>query len=98
VGRLPGADTRQAAAVAEDLRTTILAQLQGGLRVTMSLGVSASQPSAFDYEHVFQAADQALYAAKAAGRNCVRVAGAPGVSFETLEKLLSEQPKAMLPA
>jgi diguanylate cyclase (GGDEF)-like protein len=94
---LPGANAHQAAALAEDLRTTIAAQPHGGLAVTMSFGVSASQPSAFDYEHVFEAADRALYAAKAAGRNCVRVAGAPGVSFGAFEKLPSEQPQAMLP-
>jgi predicted signal transduction protein with EAL and GGDEF domain len=49
----------------------------------MSFGVSASQPSSFDYERVFKAADQALYGAKAAGRNCVRVAGAPDLTGVT---------------
>ena len=42
--------------------------------MTMSFGVSASEPSSFDYDQVFDAADRALYAAKAAGRNRVRVA------------------------
>lgn len=71
---LPGADARRAAIVAEDLRETIVAEHQGGLAVTMSFGVSASQPSSFDYEQTFEVADRALYAAKAAGRNCVRIA------------------------
>jgi hypothetical protein len=72
---LPGADATQAAALAEDLRQTIFATRHGGLSLTMSFGVSASQPSVFDYADVFEASDRALYAAKAAGRNCVRVAG-----------------------
>jgi diguanylate cyclase (GGDEF)-like protein len=78
---LPGADAHEAAVLAEDLRQTILAAPRGGVPVTMSLGVSASHPSSFDYEHIFKAADQALYAAKAAGRNCVRVAGFPDMSL-----------------
>jgi len=71
---LPGADVRRAAIVAEDLRETIAAEHHGGLAVTMSFGVSASRPSCFDYEQSFEVADRALYAAKAAGRNCVRIA------------------------
>lgn len=71
---LPGATASEAAELAEQLRATILAERHGGLSVTMSFGVSASQPSSFDYEEVFAAADRALYEAKDAGRNCVRVA------------------------
>lgn len=74
---LPGVDANEAALLAEDLRQTIFTARHAGLAVTMSFGVSASAPSSFDYDHVFRAADQALYAAKAAGRNCVRVAGHP---------------------
>jgi diguanylate cyclase (GGDEF)-like protein len=93
---LPGADARKAAVLAEDLRETILAARHGDLAVTMSFGVSASPPSAFDYDQVFEAADQALYAAKTAGRNCVRVAGAPDLSSPPLEELQSRQPEAVL--
>jgi diguanylate cyclase (GGDEF)-like protein len=73
---LPGADAHETAIVAEDLRETISAKRSGGLSITVSFGVSASPPSSFDYDHVFEVADRALYAAKASGRNCVRVAGA----------------------
>lgn len=72
---LPGADISKVADIAEDLRQAIGNSRHGDLTVTMSFGVSASEPSRFDYEETFEAADQALYAAKAAGRNCVRAAG-----------------------
>jgi len=86
---LPGADVHEAAVIAEDLRETILAARCRGLPVTMSFGVSASPPSSFDYDQAFEAADQALYAAKAGGRNCVRVAGAHDVNLRPLERAAS---------
>lgn len=69
---LPGADAAEASSVAQELREAIASQLHGGHQVTISCGVSASDPSSFDYEHVFAVADQALYRAKAAGRDQVR--------------------------
>jgi diguanylate cyclase (GGDEF)-like protein len=77
---LPGADATEAAVLAESLREAIQAEPRGGLSVTMSFGVSASPPSSFDYEDAFAAADQALYAAKAGGRNRVCIAGGTGQS------------------
>jgi diguanylate cyclase (GGDEF)-like protein len=84
---LPGIDADDAALLAEELRETIFTARHAGLTVTMSFGVSASQPSSFDYDHVFAAADRALYAAKAAGRNCVRVAGHPDTILRSLDEL-----------
>jgi diguanylate cyclase (GGDEF)-like protein len=78
---LPGVDADQTAVVAEDLRQSISSERSGGLSITSSFGVCASQPSSFDYENVFEAADRALYLAKASGRNCVRVAGTPDVGL-----------------
>ncbi|MEO6859548.1 MAG: diguanylate cyclase [Solirubrobacteraceae bacterium] len=77
---LPGADAAHAAVMAEALREAVGAESRGGLPVTMSFGVSASPPSSFDYEAAFEAADQALYAAKADGRDRVRIAGRTGQS------------------
>ncbi len=74
---LPGANLEQSAAMAERLRRGVEADtVGGGLRVTMSFGVSASHSdSAFDYETVCARADSALYEAKRRGRN--RVCGGP---------------------
>lgn len=93
---LPGADARQSAILAESLRETILAERHEGLSVTMSFGVSASPPSSFDYERVFEVADQALYAAKGAGRNRVRVGGEIDLGLPLLESPPTGQPEAIL--
>lgn len=72
---MPGADTRQAEEIAEQLRLAIRDAPAAGLHVTISFGVASSEPGTFDYEDVFARADAALYAAKAAGRDQVRVDG-----------------------
>ena len=93
---VPGADARQAAILAEKLRQTILGTPHAGVPVTMSFGVSASPPGAFDYDRVFEAADHALYVAKAAGRNCVRGDGALGMNPPPLEEPEPTQLEATL--
>jgi diguanylate cyclase (GGDEF)-like protein len=93
---LPGSDANQAASLAEELRQTIDTARHGGQAVTMSFGVSASEPSAFDYDQVFEVADQALYAAKAAGRNCVRVAQIAHASSSLLLGEPRSQPRDVI--
>ncbi len=73
---VPGATTRESADIAETLRSAIEGAPIAGLAITMSFGVAASEPGTFDFETVFEAADAALYEAKAQGRN--RVARARG--------------------
>jgi diguanylate cyclase (GGDEF)-like protein len=72
---LPGTGLLDAAGVAERLRRAIVAARPGGLEVTASFGVAQAHEGATLME-TFDAADTALYAAKTAGRDCVRVAGA----------------------
>jgi diguanylate cyclase (GGDEF)-like protein len=70
---LPGANGAQAGEVAETLRRSIAGEPVAGLLVTISFGVSASEPGQFDYDAVFAEADLALYRSKQDGRNRVRV-------------------------
>ena len=75
---LPDTDLRAAVAVAEEVRRSISArpcESQHGppLRVSASVGVHTVVPGTVDdIEDALQVADQALYAAKANGRDCVR--------------------------
>jgi diguanylate cyclase (GGDEF)-like protein len=70
---VPGGDLVETEKLAEDLREAIAANtVGGGLLLTVSLGVAASQRGeAFEYERVFDRADAALYRAKSRGRNQV---------------------------
>ena len=68
---LPGASPAEAAAIAEQLRAAIAATPLAGVGVTMSFGVAGSDGEGFDGPAVLAAADAALYAAKAAGRDRV---------------------------
>ena len=71
---LPGADLEHALDVAERLRAAIGDEPVDGLEIKMSFGVNASDGRSFDFDVLLAEADAALYAAKAAGRNCTRVA------------------------
>ncbi len=70
---LPGLDVAQGAEVASRLRESIQGARPGGLELTMSVGVAAAAGSQVSREPLFRAADEALYRAKAAGRNRVEV-------------------------
>jgi diguanylate cyclase (GGDEF)-like protein len=78
------ADVGSGAGLAERLRAAIGDRAIEGLAVAMSFGVAASHPGeAFDFSQLFGQADRALYEAKRAGGNRVRMwplAGPGGVS------------------
>ena len=73
---LPGATPTEAATIAEELRAAIAAAPIAGIDITMTFGVAGSGEGDFDGRAVVAAADAALYAAKAAGRDRVFVDGA----------------------
>ena len=80
---LPNTDAAGAAKVAEGLRAAVaeLGLEHAGaphLRVTASFGVAAVVPTpGTSSDALVQAVDEALYRAKAGGRNQVAMAGAP---------------------
>jgi len=71
---LPGVDRAAGRMVAERLREAMHAQRPAGLVVTASFGVAVAHGAAVSFDPLFDAADQALYAAKRGGRNQVVVA------------------------
>lgn len=68
------ADLAQAKAVAERLREDVFRTQPGQLPVTVSVGVAAALGPNDDLYEVLKRADDALYRAKAAGRNAVACA------------------------
>lgn len=79
---LPATTLEQAGRVAEQLRTTyerLAVPARGGTATfTVSFGVAEWKPHLRTVEELLQRADCALYAAKNAGRNCVRTEEACG--------------------
>jgi diguanylate cyclase (GGDEF)-like protein len=73
---LPATDLEQAIAIAERLRERVmridLSRWLGERRITVSIGVATSAPTLDSISVMLHRADAALYAAKDAGRNCVR--------------------------
>ncbi len=73
---LPGVGHDGGCRVAERLRVAIESVRPAGVAITVSIGVSSASGELVEYESMFKAADEALYAAKRAGRNRVTVAAA----------------------
>ena len=80
---LPGCELPTTRQRAEELRAAIAAQpvqtAQGNIPVTLSMGVLVSRDwPQMDADALLRTADDALYRAKAAGRNCVELARPSG--------------------
>lgn len=73
----PGVDQAGGLSVAEKIRQSVAAhvfdQKQSPLKITLSLGVACVKPNE-SFEAAIKRADQALYRAKHAGRNCAMMA------------------------
>jgi diguanylate cyclase (GGDEF)-like protein len=80
------ADASQTRALAEAMRAAVLAMnmphpaLGDGARVTISLGMANGLAPFTSFDNLMAGADDALYAAKSAGRNCLRCAGPEAVN------------------
>lgn len=73
---LPGVDLHGGVRVAERLRACVERADPTGIPVTISIGVSAAEGEAVEYDRLFKLADNALYEAKQGGRNrAIRAAG-----------------------
>lgn len=58
---------------AEKLRGLVSSSKQGGVDITCSIGVAVWHGRVDSFQALFKRVDQALYTAKEAGRNCVRI-------------------------
>ena len=80
---LPQTQIEDAIGVAENLRKAIASlhifheRYQGPHSITASFGVSASDEALSRFEALYSASDEALYAAKQSGKNCVKSHIAP---------------------
>lgn len=84
---LPGLDVKEAAAVAESLRQHLRSSPchshEHEIVITASIGVHQADTLSDGTDAALQRADEALYEAKAGGRDCVRLAEpAPGPKVE----------------
>jgi diguanylate cyclase (GGDEF)-like protein len=79
---LPGHSAAEALTVAENIRRKVEGWSDDAKPCTVSIGIASVTPSAaFDWPPFVHAADKALYAAKASGRNCCVLASLPGLSL-----------------
>ena len=79
---LPGTAASDALHIAETIRHKVIGWSEENHPSTVSIGVASITPSGgMDWNQLVRAADKALYAAKAAGRNCCVIAKMPDLSL-----------------
>ena len=71
---MPDTGLEGAQRVAEILRQAVAARVTQPEPITISIGIATTSDSDATLDRTLTRADQALYLAKAAGRNCARVA------------------------
>jgi diguanylate cyclase (GGDEF)-like protein len=72
---LPGATKVDAVKIAKRLQLAVRELRPAGVRMTVSIGAAVSRPGGFDVDDLVRRADEALYAAKANGRDGVFFGG-----------------------
>lgn len=85
---LPETDAQRAGELARELNTACLAECGA----TLSLGVAQSQAAHADFNTLLGKADEALYRAKAGGRNQVAIAGQAGDRIDAASLYSSKSP------
>jgi diguanylate cyclase (GGDEF)-like protein len=79
---LPGTNAADALKVAETIRAKVMGWSDDATASTVSIGIASAVPNAgADWPQLVHAADKALYAAKAAGRNRCVLAETPALSL-----------------
>jgi len=79
---LPGTTAADAMMIAETIRRKVQGWSDEPKISTVSVGIATLTPqTGMDWSELINAADKALYAAKAAGRNCCVLAPTPGLSL-----------------
>lgn len=89
---LPETDAATARVVAERIREAVAGHVfpaGGGVRLTCSIGIAAFPDDATERDELVDAADRAMYAAKALGRNQTRGATDPAVVSPAADGRLS---------
>jgi diguanylate cyclase (GGDEF)-like protein len=66
-----GMTSAAALSLGERIRRSVATGGENTARISVSIGIATCAQDAADYDGLFEAADQRLYQAKAAGRNCV---------------------------
>ncbi|RPD98451.1 GGDEF domain-containing protein [Candidatus Pantoea deserta] len=79
------ADARAAHQICEDIRLATLASLPDDIAYSVSIGFATSSASASTLESLLALADEALYRAKASGRNCTEQYQLSAASDEKLD-------------
>jgi diguanylate cyclase (GGDEF)-like protein len=92
---LPGIGLQEGTAVASRLREAVERARPGDLTLTMSLGVAAAAGSEVSGESLIRAADEALYRAKAGGRNRVEAALPSGAEADGHARLVAADDSAV---
>jgi diguanylate cyclase (GGDEF)-like protein len=79
---LPGTGSVEAVTVAETIRRKVQGWSDDTMSSTVSVGIASTVPTpTMDWAALVNAADKALYAAKAGGRNCCVLAPKPVISL-----------------